>query len=224
MIDIINNALNSEIVKVWIAPVITGSIVVFLCYIIRTFWKRKKVVKELDTIKIAETKLVDIVRPFYIKNFNISKDVLFDLRSSIIKEYDIDDKQFMTLKDLRRALIYDISNTMYIDEITKTELITKIYENFNFLNEKESKSEVEYLNFIETRKSLINRKKDLSDKLIILVSILGTILTVFSILIVGFPNIFYGANNLFVITYLFSIFISVFISILLSVIHHTKKK
>ncbi|WP_050636174.1 hypothetical protein [Candidatus Stoquefichus sp. SB1] len=205
MIDIINNVLNSETVKIWVAPIVTGSIVVFLGYILRIILKRKKVVKELDTIKIAETKLVDIVRPFFIKKINLSEDVLFYLRSNIIKEYSIDDKKFMTLKDLMCVLIYDISNTMYIDEIAKKELIIEIMDSFSFLNEKETKSlEAEYLNFTETRKSLFDRKMDLSNKLAGSIAMFSTILGIYISIVITFPNMFSDENILFILPVMLS--------------------
>lgn len=149
--DDINNFFDNSIVSVLVGPIIVGVVVLLIGYIARNFWERRKIIKQLDSIKIAETKFVDLVRPFFLKRQLLTEDILNDIRDSIIKEYYMDKDSFMTLNDLRKNLIYDICNTRYIDEDEKYEIMKQIKETFIFLKENDEEISNEILKKLESK-------------------------------------------------------------------------
>lgn len=206
MIELINDFFNNEIIRIWVAPIITGAGVLFIGYFANVIWKKRKVTKQLDVVRIAENKIIDMVRPFIIKELPISQEVIEDIRDSVIREFSIKEDEFMDLKDLKKSLIYDIVNTNYIDESTKAKLIEIIAERFSFLNitiEKEVNKDV-------ALQRLKNQQSRLTDRIFIM-----TIISVLYIcLFVVFFDVYAGkyfTRNL--ITYL-TIFLSLILCIL----------
>lgn len=127
MVDLIKEFLTNQIVVNWIAPIITGLIVIAiptgLAKIIRIRSDRKKV-------NDANNRYLDSVRPYIIQKIDISPKLISDLRSVVVDESDLKNKYVYTEIQLRNKLIMDITESKYIDEINKNELIEFTYKIF----------------------------------------------------------------------------------------------
>ena len=141
MINIIKNFLTNQIVINWIAPIITGLIVVVIPAISIRFFQIKKDKRKVDD---ANQRYLNSIRPYIIQKINIDKKFISDIRQVIIKESYIKEKYIYTELELRNKLILDITEDNYINEINKKELSDFTYEVFKgFVTEKKYENEVE---------------------------------------------------------------------------------
>lgn len=149
--------LKNEIVINWIAPIITGLIVTaisaFIIYIIKVL----KLRKDEKMIKEANQRYLDTIMPFIIQKIKISSEYITDVRNVIISESGLKDKYVFTELSLRNKLIMDISESKYVDENNKIELIDFTYDIFNNL---ENKNNLEVYEDYEMKKS--NNKSKVS--------------------------------------------------------------
>lgn len=131
MIDIIKSFLTNQIVINWIAPIITGLIVVAIpAFLIRVFQLRKDKRKVED----ANQRYLNSIRPYIIQKLNIDKRLISDVRKVIIKESCIKEKYIYTEIELRDKLILDITEDNYINEKDKKDLSDFTYEVFSEFN------------------------------------------------------------------------------------------
>ena len=127
--------LKNEIVINWIAPIITGLIVVAIpTIVIKTF----KFKKDEKTIKQANQRFLDCIMPFVIQKIEVSSSYISDMRNVIIEESGLRDKYVYSEMGLRNKLIMDISESKYVDEDRKKELIDFTYNIFKDFENKES--------------------------------------------------------------------------------------
>ena len=119
--------LKNEIVINWIAPIITGLIVVAVpTIVIKTF----KLKKDEKTIKQANQRFLDSIMPFIIQKIKISSSYISDIRNVVIEESGLRDKYVYSEISLRNKLTMDISESKYVDEDRKKELIDFTYDIF----------------------------------------------------------------------------------------------
>lgn len=121
---------KNDIVINWIAPIVTGLIVVAVPTIIVKVFRLKR---DERTVKTANQRYLNLVMPFIIQKIKISSSYITDIRNVILQETNLKDKYLYSELDLRNKLIADISETKYIDEKNKIELINFTYEVFNSL-------------------------------------------------------------------------------------------
>ena len=125
--------LKNEIVVNWIAPIITGLIVFLIPAAFLKFWRNRKDEKE---IKSVNQRYLDAIMPFIIQKIEIKESFITDIRKGIISESNIKDKYIYSEIELRDKLILDISESKYINEINKEDLIVFTYKTFaNIANE-----------------------------------------------------------------------------------------
>ena len=117
--------LTNSFVSTWIAPVITGILASLAAGIITV--QRKK---DNKRIKDANEKYIQNVRQFIVQNIEISLFTIQDLRKAIVKEFNIKEKYILTEENLRNKIIYDISESKYINEKDKKDLIDYTYKTF----------------------------------------------------------------------------------------------
>ena len=146
MINIIKNFLTNQIIVNWVAPIITGLIVVVIPAILIRLFQMKKDKRKVDD---ANQRYLNSIRPYIIQKITIDRKFISDIRRVVIKESCIKEKYIYTEVELRNKLILDITEDSYIREIDKKELIDFIYEVFTGFNIKE-------INEVEISK---NRKK-----------------------------------------------------------------
>ena len=142
--------LKNDIVINWIAPIITGLIVTtisaFIVYIIKVL----KLRKDEKMIKEANQRYLDMIMPFIIQKIKISSEYITDVRNVIILESGLKDKYVFSELSLRNKLIMDISESKYVDENNKIELIDFTY---NIFKNHENKRNLEVYEENESKKS-----------------------------------------------------------------------
>ena len=134
MINIIKNFLTNQIIVNWVAPIITGLIVVAIPTILIRLFQTRKDKRKVDD---ANQRYLNSIRPYIIQKITIDRNFISDIRRVVIKESCIKEKYIYTEVELRNKLILDITEDSYISEIDKKELIDFAYEVFTGFNTKE---------------------------------------------------------------------------------------
>lgn len=188
------NFFSDETIKVWIAPIITGVIVALIVAFITLFIKRKNTVNYINTISAAEEKLIEILRPFFIQELELTEDVLIDSRKSIIREYKLRDDKFISIQEIKEIIILDILRTRFIKEEDKKRLIESTYNTFNKYKNSVQKDK-DYIKtiYFDNAKS-INEDETKVEKYNSLLSILASIIAVLITLIM-IPLIIKPSDN-----------------------------
>ena len=124
MINIIKNFLTNQIIVNWVAPIITGLIVVVIPTILIRLFQMKKDKRKVDD---ANQRYLNSIRPYIIQKITIDRKFISDIRRVVIKESCIKEKYIYTEVELRNKLILDITEDSYISEIDK-----KINNNHKF--------------------------------------------------------------------------------------------
>lgn len=127
LIDLIKGYLKNEIVVNWIAPIITGLIVIAIPAGLAKIIRIRSDIKKVND---ANNRYLNCIRPYIIQKINISSKLISDLRSVVVDESDLKNKYVYSEIQLRNKLIMDITESKYIDEINKYELIGFTYRIF----------------------------------------------------------------------------------------------
>ena len=155
MIEVIKDFLTNPIVVNWIAPIITGLIVLAIPTIFINFLRIRK-----DSKKVYEVnrRYLDAIRPYIIQKISINDKFITDIRNGIIKESNIKDKYVYTPIELKNKLILDITESNYINETNKKELLDFTYnafKNFDVEHKNDLKQEVQKSAHLTINKLLI---------------------------------------------------------------------
>ena len=129
--DFIKPFLENQIIINWVAPIVTGLLVLAIPSIIIKIFQTKKDEKK---IKTANQRFLDAVRPYIIQEIEISALTISNIRNVVVKESGLKDKFIYSELDLRNKLIMDITESKYIDENNKEKLVkfaTKVFEPFD---------------------------------------------------------------------------------------------
>lgn len=163
MFEMIASFFRNDIMINWIAPII-GTIIVVIA--IKLFMERNKSKTVIGIINIANNRFIDAIRPFFIQEIEIDMKLINNIRNAIKREYCADDNMLYTIEQLEEQIILDISETKYLTEERKKELIHNVYIKFDELkNEVQEKHTEEQTELI---KSEINRLKSSNSRLLIL--------------------------------------------------------
>jgi hypothetical protein len=188
MFEIIASFLRNDIMINWIVPII-GSIIVVIA--IKLFMERYKSKTVISIINIANNRFIDAIRPFFIQEIEIDMKIVNNIRNAIKREYCADDNMLYTIEQLEEQIILDISETKYLTEERKKELIHNIYIKFDDL-----KNEV-HEDYTEEQTELIkleiNRLKSSNSRLLvlfILVIMMTTILLINYFYTLDFSNLY----------------------------------
>ena len=127
MKNIVKSFLTNEIVINWVAPIITGLIVVAIPAGIIKIIQLKKDERKIHD---ANKRFLNSIRPYIIQGININSNFISDIRKVIVQESGVKDKFIYSEYDLRNKLIMDINESVYIDEKNKEKLINFTYETF----------------------------------------------------------------------------------------------
>lgn len=174
--DIMLEFLKDDIVINWISPIITGLIVVAIPTIIVKTFKFKK---DEKIIKQANQRFINLIMPFIIQKIKICDTFISDVRNVIVEESGLRDKYVYSEISLRNKLIMDISESKYIDEKNKKELIVFTYEVFKQFENKEN---LQFSEETELKKSNINFLSSLISNPIILLIISQLLIAIVVIL------------------------------------------
>lgn len=129
--DFIKPFLENDIIINWVAPIITGLLVLVIPSILVKIFQTKKDEKK---IKTANQRFLDAVRPYIIQEIEISAATISNIRNVVVKESGLKDKFISSELDLRNKLIMDITESKYIDENNKEKLMnfaTKVFDSFD---------------------------------------------------------------------------------------------
>lgn len=144
---------EDTIVISWIAPIVTGLIVVVITSIIgrilSIWWKNRAFIRKVNG---ANEKYINNILPYMIQKINLSKEVLYSIKSAISMEYQVAMKYMYNNEQIRNQIILNISNTRFLTENNKIELIDNVMKVFNEIG-----SSIE-------EKTVTKRKKSLDKK------------------------------------------------------------
>lgn len=131
---ILKPILTNQIIVDWIAPIVTGLIVLLAPVILTKFIKNNTLLKN---IKDVNNKIINTIRPFIIQRIEINSHFISDLRKAIIKENEIKEKYIFNEIQIRNKILLDISETRFLKENEKQDLINFTYKVFNDFDEKQ---------------------------------------------------------------------------------------
>ena len=163
MLEILASFIKNDIMTNWIAPII-GTIIVMIA--IKLFMDRFKSKTVISIINIANNRFIDAIRPFFIQEIEIDMKIVNNIRNAIKREYCADDNMLFTIEQLEEQIILDISETKYLTEDRKRELIHNVYSKFDNLKTQEQKNPTEEQT--ELIRTEINRLKNSNSRLVVL--------------------------------------------------------
>ena len=175
MLEFLTNILHNDIVTNWIAPII-GTIVAVLA--VRLLLERYKGKSVISIIRLANNRFIDAVRPFFIQEIEINMKIINNIRNAIKREYCADDNMLYTIEQLEEQIILDISETKYLTEERKTELIHNVYDKFDGLkkelpifSEEEEEQQTQLIRFMIERLRRNNYRLAVLFVLVVMMSI-----------------------------------------------------
>ncbi|MBP1755741.1 MAG: hypothetical protein H6Q59_2139 [Firmicutes bacterium] len=163
MFEIIAEFLRNDIMINWIAPII-GTVIVVIA--IKLFMDRYQSKTVISIINVANNRFIDAIRPFFIQEIEINMKIVNNIRNAIKREYCADDNMLYTMEQLEEQIILDISETKYLTEERKKELIHNVYSKFEELKSEVPENHPEEQT--ELIKSEINKLKSSNSRLFIL--------------------------------------------------------
>ncbi len=138
-----NNFFENTLVINWIAPIITGIIVVILTSvlgkILSIWWKNRAFIRKRDS---ANEKYINNVLPYMIQQIEISRDVLYSIKKAIAAEYQIAEKYLFKNEEIRNSIVLSISNTRFMTEANKINMINGVIRFFNEIGEDKITKEI----------------------------------------------------------------------------------
>lgn len=149
--------LSDPIISIIILPIITG---VIASSIVNT-WSNIKISKKIiKNSEIANNRLIGAIRPYFIQQIDIRHEIIEDVRNKLKRKYDVNEKLIYGNLEIRESLVAEISETQFLDEKNKIEIIEFIYRQFDkFRKEKNDEKERAYLNNILKEKDKITMYK-----------------------------------------------------------------
>ena len=203
--------LKNEIIVNWIAPIITGLIITGISSLIVKIFKDKRDEKIINT---ANERFVRTILPFIIQKIECEETYISDIRSVIVKESRLKDKYVYQEIELRNKLIMDISESKYINEENKKELIEFTYKIFKRYEKKEE-------NKIKEEKPLKKNFNMITIILILLIVIAETMIIIINILDTG--TVRPEENILYIIPLLLGI-VSIMSGLIIIVLNSSESK
>lgn len=128
MLQSIEGFLRSGVLLNWIAPILGTIIGAIGVKLLIDRYKSKSVI---SIINIANNRFVDAIRPFFIDETEIDMKIVINIRNAIKREYCADDDMIYTIEQLKEQIILDISETKYLSEEKKKQLIHNVYLKFD---------------------------------------------------------------------------------------------
>ncbi len=128
MFQAIEDFLQNGVLLNWIAPILGTIIGAIAVKILIERYKSKSVI---SIINVANNRFVDAIRPFFIEEIDIEMKIVINIRNAIKREYCADDDMIYTIEQLKEQIILDISETKYLSEERKQQLIHNVYAKFD---------------------------------------------------------------------------------------------
>lgn len=120
-----------NIITTWIAPIVTGVIVVFFTTgigkIISIWWKNRTFSKNRDR---ANEKYIDNILPYMIQKIEVDNDFVRSVKNAISIKFNLQEKHLYTNEQLKNLIILSISDSKFMTELQKHELIQHVQNVF----------------------------------------------------------------------------------------------
>ena len=155
--NVIKPILINEIVVNWIAPIITGILVIAIPAIVLKFFRLRKDTKKINNVN---DRFINSVRPYIIEKIKISSNLIIDIRRAIIMDSNIKERFVLSEIDLRNKLIMDINESKYIDEVNKKELIDFTYEIFKDFEKENELIDNKEISVRERKVNILNKNME----------------------------------------------------------------
>lgn len=126
--------LTNQIIVDWIAPIVTGLIVLIIPGIITRIIRKRRIKQNVESVN---NEILKVIRPFIIEKKEITAKFITNIRTAIIKKHNIKEKFIYNEIELRDAIVLDIARSDFIKENEKIELIENSYKVFSEFDEKE---------------------------------------------------------------------------------------
>ena len=188
--------LENQIIVDWIAPIITGLILLALPTLITNNIRNKNLIKNIN---LVNNKIIDTIRPFIIQRIDINSSYISNIRRAIIKDNNIKEQYIYDEIEIKNKIIFDISETRFLKEKDKYDLIEFTNKIFHDFNEKQLKQKK------------IQEKK--SQERVKLVKIIFSFITIIILFILFINEIINRkkhtniSNTFFYLLYIFHLFI-----------------
>ena len=189
MWDALTSFLRNDVVTIWVAPIIGTIIVAMAVKLLAERYKSKSII---NIINLANNRFIDAIRPFFIQEIEINMKIINNIRNAIKREYCADDDMLYTIEQLEEQIILDLSETKYLTEERKKELIHNVYHKFDNLKVEDSENREEKQT--ELIKSEISKLKNNSYRLItifLLIIIMSIILLLNYFYTLDFSNLYW---------------------------------
>lgn len=190
----INSLITNNIMVAWVAPIVTTLIATLLLFIISIVVKRKKSISVIKTITVANKRLMDSIRPFFIQRIKLNKDILLNIISSIAREYDLEIDVMLSTNEIKENIILDVSETRFLKDTDKMELIDFIDAVFKEYKVPETNNMERYNKMqeflLEEREHIKNYNKQL------VVTSSATILVSIVAFVVSFKKFYIGHSEM----------------------------
>lgn len=122
---------SNTIITTWIAPVVTGVIVVVITTgigkIVSIWWKNRTFLKNRDR---ANEKYIDNVLPYMIQRISVDVDFVISVKKAISVQFNLQEKHLYTNEQLKNQIILSISDSKFMPELQKSELIQHVQSTF----------------------------------------------------------------------------------------------
>ena len=133
----------NHIITTWIAPVVTGVIVVVVTTgmgkIIAIWLKNKTFLKNRDR---ANEKYIDNILPYMIQKRDINADFVTSVKNAISIQFNLQEKYLYTNEQLKNQIILSISDSKFITELQKFELTQHVQRTFENIGNDIEKVEI----------------------------------------------------------------------------------
>ena len=133
----------NHIITTWIAPVVTGVIVVVVTTgmgkIIAIWLKNKTFLKNRDR---ANEKYIDNILPYMIQKIDINADFVTSVKNAISIQFNLQEKYLYTNEQLKNQIILSISDSKFITELQKFELTQHVQRTFENIGNDIEKVEI----------------------------------------------------------------------------------
>ncbi|MCH3962678.1 MAG: hypothetical protein LKE46_00150 [Clostridium sp.] len=228
--DYLTAFVESRFFLEWIKPIVTPLMVTLITYSVGVLRKRRKSESVIRSVKVANKQLVDAVRPFFIQKIKLRKEVILNIRNAIKERYDnIELDSLFTLDQIKENIILDISETRFLKDQDKFDLIDFTEDTFKEYVPEENEQIAENQNI-----DMLIRERDKIaryDEMLIftMVPIIVTVLmfliqNVFMISKNHKPvNIFFSTENIFIAAGI-AVLIIGSVNAIMKIVEHLKNK
>lgn len=130
-------------ITTWVAPVVTGVIVVVITTgigkIVSIWWKNRTFVRNRDR---ANEKYIDNILPYMIQKIDVNADFVASVKNALSMQFNLQAKHLYSNEQLKNQIILSISDSKFMTELQKSDLIQYVQSTFKNIGQDIEKVEV----------------------------------------------------------------------------------